>query len=67
MTIDDYNMAQILADVLDGTPLLYPCNKLWKPEGWCKDHCKSGQQEPDKECWLKYAEVLINEQQTEGE
>ena len=56
---------RILADVLDGTPLLFPCTKLWKPDGWCKDHCKT--QEPDAECWLKYTEVLANEQQAEGD
>lgn len=52
---------QVLADTLDGTPLLYPCDKLWSPEGWCKDHCKPGQQEPDAECWLKYAEIIASE------
>lgn len=52
---------QILADTLDGTPLLYPCDKLWSPEGWCKDHCKPGQQEPDAECWLKYVEIIASE------
>lgn len=56
---------RILADVLDGTPLLFPCSKLFEPDGWCKEHCKT--QEPDAECWLKYVEVLANEQQTEGE
>ena len=49
---------QVLADVLDGCPLIQPCDKMWKPEGWCKEHCKAGQQEPDAECWLKYAEVM---------
>lgn len=49
---------QVLADVLDGCPLTQPCDKMWKPEGWCKEHCKPGQQEPDAECWLKYAEVM---------
>lgn len=53
---------QVLADVLDGCPLTQPCGKLWKPEGWCKEHCKPGQQEPDAECWLKYAEVMASEQ-----
>lgn len=53
---------QVLANVLDGCPLTQPCGKLWKPEGWCKEHCKPGQQEPDAECWLKYAEVMANEQ-----
>ena len=49
---------QVLADVLDGCPLTQPCDKMWKPEGWCKEHCKPGQQEPDAECWLKYAEAM---------
>jgi len=53
---------QILASVLDGCPLTQPCNKMWKPEGWCKEHCKPGQQEPNAECWLKYAEVMANDQ-----
>lgn len=51
---------QVLADVLDGCPLTQPCDKMWKPEGWCKEHCKPGQQEPDAECWLKYAEVMAD-------
>ena len=48
---------QVLADVLDGCPLTQPCDKMWRG-GWCKEHCKPGQQEPDAECWLKYAEVM---------
>ena len=52
---------RVLADCLDGTPLLYPCNLLWEPEGWCKDHCGDRQSEPDAECWLKYAEARIND------
>ena len=52
---------KVLADALDGCPLTYPCDKLWSPEGWCRDHCKAGQQEPDAECWLKYAEVVADE------
>ena len=52
---------KLLADALDGCPLTYPCDKLWSPEGWCRDHCKAGQQEPDAECWLKYAEVVADE------
>ena len=54
-------MAKILADTLSGCPLLDPCNKIWTVEGWCKDHCKPGQQEPDAECWLKYAEAMVKE------
>jgi len=53
---------QILANVLDGCPLTQPCDKMWKSEGWCKEHCKPGQQEPNAECWLKYAEVMASEQ-----
>ena len=48
----------VLADVLDGCPLTHPCDKLWKPTGWCEKHCKDGRTEPSKECWLKYAEVM---------
>lgn len=51
--------AKILADVLDGCPLSHPCDKLWRPEGWCKDHCRDTK--PHSECWLKYAEVVANE------
>lgn len=54
-------MVKILADVLDGSPLTQPCDCLWRPEGWCKEHCKAGQGEPDAECWLKYAEVKADE------
>lgn len=54
-------MVKILADVLDGSPLTQPCDCLWEPEGWCKEHCKAGQGEPDAECWLKYAEVKADE------
>jgi hypothetical protein len=54
-------VAKILADILSGCPLVDPCNKIWALEGWCKDHCKPGQQEPDSECWLKYAEAMVKE------
>jgi hypothetical protein len=53
---------QILADVLDGCPLTQPCDKMWRG-GWCEEHCKNNKlQEPDAECWLKYAEVMASEQ-----
>ena len=52
---------RILAEALNGSPLLYPCDELWSCEGWCKDHCKKGQTEPDTECWLKYAETIAAE------
>lgn len=51
--------AQVLAEILYGTPLEYPCNKMWVPEGWCKEHCTDHC--PDVECWLKYAEVMASE------
>ena len=54
-------MVKKLAAVLDGCPLTQPCDCLWEPEGWCKEHCKAGQGEPDAECWLKYAEVKADE------
>lgn len=56
---------RILAEALNGSPLLYPCDKLWSREGWCKDHCKKGQTEPDTECWLKYAETIAAERREE--
>ena len=52
---------RVLAEALNGSPLLYPCDELWSCEGWCKDHCKKGQTEPDTECWLKYAETIAAE------
>ena len=49
---------QILANILDGCPLTQPCDKMWRG-GWCEEHCKKNKlQEPDAECWLKYAEVM---------
>lgn len=48
---------KILANALDGTPLMYPCSKLFEPEGWCKEHCKKFG--PTAECWLKYAEMML--------
>ena len=57
----DEQVAKILADILSGCPMLDPCSKIWWLEGWCKDHCKPGQQEPDSECWLKYAEEMVKE------
>ena len=56
---------RILAEVLNGGPLLLPCDKLWSREGWCKEHCKKGQTEPDTECWLKYAETIAAERRNE--
>ena len=56
---------RILAEALNGSPLLYPCDKLWSREGWCKDHCKKEQAEPDTECWLKYAETIAAERREE--
>ena len=53
---------QVLADVLDGCPLTQPCDKMWRG-GWCEEHCKNNKlQEPNAECWLKYAEVMASEQ-----
>ena len=60
MAITAIKGQKVLADVLDGCPLNYPCDKLFT-QGWCKDHCKAGQQAPDTECWLRYAEVMANE------
>ena len=57
-TTDDRKLAKVLADTLDGTPLLYACDKLWSEHGWCEEHCGQHQQEPDAECWMRYAEVM---------
>ena len=54
-------MVDTLADCLDGCPLLDPCDDLWIAEGWCKEHCKDGQDVPAKECWIKWAEVMASE------
>jgi len=52
---------QVLANVLDGCPLTRPCDKMWRG-GWCEEHCKNNKlQEPNAECWLKYAEVMASE------
>lgn len=53
--------AKVLAEILDGCTLTYPCDKLWSPDGWCKDHCKDNYKEPSAECWLKYAEVVVSD------
>ena len=51
---------EILAEVLDGSPLMYTCYYLWKKDrAWCKENCK--QSEPSKKCWLRYAEMKSKE------
>ena len=58
MGIDAIKGCKVLADVLDGCPLTQPCDKMWRG-GWCEEHCKNNKlQEPNAECWLKYAEVM---------
>jgi len=53
---------RVLADVLSGCPLTYPCDKLWEPHGWCEKHCFEKQcSGPNTECWLKYAEEVAKE------
>ena len=52
-------MVDTLADCLDGCPLRDPCNDL--PREWCMEHCGYKQQEPSKECWIKWAEVMASE------
>ena len=52
----------ILADALNGCQLTNPCDKLWASHGWCEEHCGKYQWMPDKECWLKYAEVMASEE-----
>lgn len=52
---------KILADVLDGSPLNYPCYKMWRSDA-CEEYCQNKKlQEPDSNCWLRYAEVMVNE------
>ena len=51
-------MVDTLADCLDGCPLRDPCNDL--PREWCMEHCGYKQQEPSKECWIKWAEVMAS-------
>lgn len=58
MAIRAIRMTEVLAGELDGCPLPAPCYKLFGT-GWCKDHCKS--QEATAACWLRYAEVVVNE------
>ena len=60
-TTDDRKLAKVLADTLDGTPLLYACDKLWSEHGWCEEHCGQAQQAPDAECWMRYAEVMASD------
>ena len=52
---------QILADVLDGCPLTQPCDKLWEGD-LCRNNCKT--REPTAECWLRYAEVMASDDET---
>ena len=53
---------EILAEVLDGSPLQIACGYLFhKQNDWCKEHCKHLRY-PDKECWLKYAELKSEEE-----
>ena len=61
MAITAIKGQKVLADVLDGSPLNYPCNKMWRSDA-CEEYCKNNNlQEPDAECWLRYAEVMANE------
>ena len=53
----DLAMAKILADVLVNPVIV--CNKLLGTE-WCKEYCKPGA--PYAECWMRYAEVVANDQ-----
>ena len=57
---DKHAQLHALADVLDGCPLTQPCDEMWAPHGWCEEHCAEGQDLPDKECWLRYAEIVAN-------
>lgn len=64
--VDYKAQVKILADVLTDSPLDLPCNLLWRPSGWCKEHCKDGQDSPDAECWMRYARVMT-ENKTESD
>lgn len=67
MAIDSIEMVDVLADILDGCPLKQPCDKLWNAHGhWCMNHCADGQTGPDSECWVKYAEVIADDQTGSG-
>lgn len=67
MSAADYKaQVKVLADVLDSCPLTEPCDLMWRPTGWCKKHCKDGQDSPDAECWMRYARVMT-ENKTESD
>ena len=51
---------EILADVLDGSPLMQACAYLFEHDNdWCRKNCK--EMEATKECWLRYAEMESKE------
>lgn len=52
---------EILAEVLDGSPLTTACDYLFEHDNaWCKETCNSDVAE--KECWLRYAELKSEEE-----
>lgn len=51
-------LANALAIHLEGTRIT--CDKLLWTD-WCQGHCKEGQDSPDDECWMRYAEVIRDE------
>ena len=66
--VDYKAQVKILADVLDGCPLYTPCDTMAGSSGWCKDHCKDGQDSPDAECWMRYARLnAIKQARERGE
>ena len=61
-------MLKILAEILADTKFYTPCDKLVsnadpKVDRWCEKHCrkKKAGTGPDAKCWMKYAEVIVNE------
>ena len=61
MAISAIKGQKILADALEETPLMNPCYKMWRSDV-CEEYCKNNKlQEPNSNCWLRYAEVMANE------
>ena len=51
---------EILAECLDGSPLMYACVYLYEHDNeWCRKNCK--EMEATKVCWLRYAEMKCKE------
>ena len=59
MALKAFDLVKILARALANSP--GACDRLLAPYGWCEEHCKEGQDSPDAECWLRYAEVIASD------